>query len=50
MWWEIDCTYYILLAMQWLGIIWDLHTVPVKIPSPSSQKLYAPRQPERSSY
>lgn len=35
MWWEIDCTYYLLLLMQKLGIIWDLRTVPSVIPSSS---------------
>jgi stearoyl-CoA desaturase (delta-9 desaturase) len=25
-WWEIDVTFYILKALSWLGIIWDLKT------------------------
>jgi stearoyl-CoA desaturase (delta-9 desaturase) len=32
-WWEIDCTYYLLLLFERLGIIWDLRAVPVAIPS-----------------
>jgi stearoyl-CoA desaturase (delta-9 desaturase) len=27
-WWEIDPTYYILKALSWTGIIWDLKPVP----------------------
>jgi stearoyl-CoA desaturase (delta-9 desaturase) len=27
-WWELDITYYLLVCMSWLGIIWDLRGVP----------------------
>jgi stearoyl-CoA desaturase (delta-9 desaturase) len=27
-WWEIDPTYYILKALSWLGLVWDLKTPP----------------------
>ena len=27
-WWEIDITYYILKAMSWTGLIWELKGVP----------------------
>jgi stearoyl-CoA desaturase (delta-9 desaturase) len=27
-WWEIDVTYYLLKALSWTGLIWDLHAVP----------------------
>ena len=27
-WWEIDVSYYVLKAMSWTGIIWDLRPVP----------------------
>jgi stearoyl-CoA desaturase (delta-9 desaturase) len=30
-WWEIDMTYYLLVIMSWLGIIWDLRPVPEKV-------------------
>ena len=29
-WWEIDVTYYILKALSWTGLIWDLKPVPAK--------------------
>ena len=29
-WWEIDVTYYLLKALSWTGVIWDLHPVPAK--------------------
>lgn len=30
-WWEIDITYYVLVAFSKLGLIWDLRPVPRKI-------------------
>jgi stearoyl-CoA desaturase (Delta-9 desaturase) len=27
-WWEIDPTYYVLRALSWVGLVWDLHTPP----------------------
>jgi stearoyl-CoA desaturase (Delta-9 desaturase) len=27
-WWEIDVTFYILKALSWVGLVWDLHTPP----------------------
>lgn len=30
-WWEIDMTYYLLLMMKKLGIVWDLNPVPPKV-------------------
>lgn len=27
-WWELDPTFYILKALSWLGIVWDLHSPP----------------------
>jgi stearoyl-CoA desaturase (delta-9 desaturase) len=27
-WWEFDPTYYVLRALSWLGIVWDLHVPP----------------------
>jgi stearoyl-CoA desaturase (delta-9 desaturase) len=32
-WWEIDITYYALVFMSWLGIVWDLRSVPEKVRS-----------------
>ena len=32
-WWEIDITYYLLVFMSWLGIVWDLRPVPEKVRS-----------------
>ena len=31
-WWEIDATYYILKALSWLGVVWDIR--------PPAEKLY----------
>ncbi|MCA9295143.1 MAG: fatty acid desaturase, partial [Phycisphaerales bacterium] len=30
-WWEVDPTFYLLRAMSWTGLIWDLRTVPPRI-------------------
>ncbi|MBD3308247.1 acyl-CoA desaturase [candidate division KSB3 bacterium] len=30
-WWEVDITYYLLVGLSWLGIIWDLQPVPERI-------------------
>ncbi|WP_454652624.1 acyl-CoA desaturase [Bradyrhizobium liaoningense] len=30
-WYEIDLTYYVLVAMSWLGIVWDLKTPPRQV-------------------
>jgi stearoyl-CoA desaturase (delta-9 desaturase) len=30
-WWEIDPTYYILRALAWLGVVWDLKTPPEEV-------------------
>jgi stearoyl-CoA desaturase (delta-9 desaturase) len=30
-WWEVDFTYYGLLALEKLGLIWDLRSVPQEI-------------------
>jgi stearoyl-CoA desaturase (delta-9 desaturase) len=37
MWWEIDCTYYLLQLLQRFGIIWDLRAAPAAIPSRQEQ-------------
>lgn len=28
MWWEIDITYYLIKLMEWVGIVWDVKSVP----------------------
>jgi stearoyl-CoA desaturase (delta-9 desaturase) len=30
-WWEIDMSYYILKAMSWLGLVWDLRVYPESV-------------------
>lgn len=30
-WWEIDLTYYGLLFLRWLGVIWDIRPVPLRV-------------------
>jgi stearoyl-CoA desaturase (Delta-9 desaturase) len=27
-WWEYDMTYYVLCALSWVGVVWDLHLPP----------------------
>ena len=41
-WWEFDPTYYVLRALSWVGLVWDLHTPPPhvlnsnRIPAPTT--------------
>jgi stearoyl-CoA desaturase (delta-9 desaturase) len=30
-WWEIDMTYYVLKAMSWVGLVWDLKEPPARV-------------------
>ncbi|MCA9426737.1 MAG: acyl-CoA desaturase [Candidatus Omnitrophica bacterium] len=30
-WWEVDFTHYILKALSWFGIVWDLHKPPQEV-------------------
>jgi len=32
-WWEFDVSHYILKMLSWLGIVWDLRSPPVNLPS-----------------
>ncbi|MBM3992694.1 MAG: acyl-CoA desaturase [Planctomycetes bacterium] len=47
-WWEIDITYYILLFMQLLGLVWNIKEVPDRIrePKPKVAADPAPVPPE----
>jgi stearoyl-CoA desaturase (delta-9 desaturase) len=36
-WWEVDVTYYLLVMMSWLGLIWDLKPVPRRVVEDRSQ-------------
>jgi stearoyl-CoA desaturase (delta-9 desaturase) len=38
-WWECDLTWYLLKLMSWLGLIWDLKTVPVPVRDNPSRRL-----------
>jgi stearoyl-CoA desaturase (Delta-9 desaturase) len=30
-WWEIDVSYYVLVALSWCGLVWDLHQPPRRL-------------------
>lgn len=30
-WWEVDVTYYILKAMSWVGLVWDIREPPAHV-------------------
>jgi stearoyl-CoA desaturase (delta-9 desaturase) len=40
-WWEIDCTYYILKAMSWVHLVWDLKMPPRALLEPLPADLAA---------
>jgi stearoyl-CoA desaturase (delta-9 desaturase) len=33
-WWEIDCSYYVLVVLSWFGLVWDLHQPPKRLLAP----------------
>jgi stearoyl-CoA desaturase (delta-9 desaturase) len=35
-WWEVDASYYILLALERVGLVWDLHQPPARLLLPAS--------------
>jgi stearoyl-CoA desaturase (delta-9 desaturase) len=34
-WWEIDLSYYIVRAMGWLGLVWDIKEPPARVLEPT---------------
>ena len=34
-WWEFDPTYYILIVLSWMRIVWDLRSVPESVKTPA---------------
>jgi len=40
-WWEIDITYYVLRALQSIGVVWDLREPPADVVRPGASKLAA---------
>ena len=44
-WWEIDLTYYVLLGLEKLGIVWDLQAPPKKMLQPEAM-IGAKAEPE----
>lgn len=38
-WWEIDISYYVLRGMSWLGLIWDLKTVPIAVRDSTARRV-----------
>lgn len=37
-WWEVDVSYYLLKALSWVGLVWDLKPVPERIRASRSRK------------
>ena len=47
-WWEIDGSFNLIRAMEWLGIVWDVRRVPAHKLNPATpEKNVAPIQEER---
>jgi stearoyl-CoA desaturase (delta-9 desaturase) len=38
-WWEIDVSYYIIVVLSWLGLVWDVKPVPAEIREPRQDKV-----------
>lgn len=30
-WWEVDLSYYVLVALSWVGLVWDIRTPPPQV-------------------
>lgn len=30
-WWELDVTYYVLVVLGWVGLVWDIRGVPARV-------------------
>ena len=37
LWWEIDVTYYLLRALQAVGLIWEIREPPARVLSPTAR-------------
>lgn len=37
-WWEVDISYYILVGMSWVGLVWDLRKPPAHLLERSTQQ------------
>jgi stearoyl-CoA desaturase (delta-9 desaturase) len=46
-WWEVDITYYVLKALSWVGIVWDIKEPPARAYDPRS--MLAHREPSPGS-
>jgi stearoyl-CoA desaturase (Delta-9 desaturase) len=36
-WWEIDMSYYVIKAMSWVGLVWDIKEPPARVYSPDDR-------------
>ncbi|HJK97277.1 MAG TPA: acyl-CoA desaturase [Polyangiaceae bacterium LLY-WYZ-14_1] len=48
-WWEVDGTYYVLKALSWVGLVWDLRPVPEHIKRGDAKPTPAERQAARAA-
>jgi stearoyl-CoA desaturase (delta-9 desaturase) len=46
-WWEVDITYYVLKALSWVGIVWDIKEPPARVYDPRS--MLAHREPSHAN-
>ena len=45
-WWEIDLTFYVLKALSWLGVVWDLQRPPQAVLEGKLEPKIPARRPE----
>jgi stearoyl-CoA desaturase (Delta-9 desaturase) len=36
-WWEVDVSYYVLVALSWCGLVWDLQQPPKRLLEPQAE-------------
>ena len=48
-WWEVDLTYYVLLGLERLGLVWDLQRAPVAVVARTLAAAAAQESPEQAA-
>ena len=48
-WWEVDATYYVIKALSWIGLTWDLLQPPQRLLQTAPRSIRPPGVPALSS-
>jgi len=45
-WWEIDISYYVVKALSWVGLVWDIKAPPARVYDPKNMLPHRPTERE----